>query len=248
VPGPPTPDQPPRRRRGSASPYGLRARARFVLPGVALGLGLLIAGCGGSGSPDVDRGRNLFIANCGTCHTLAQAGTSANIGPNLDAAFAQARADGMDSDTVEGVVSKQIAHPRIPNVPQDSPLYTKVYMPPELVTGQDAQDVAAYVGGVAGVPGAKPPPLGAPPQIFTAKCAVCHTLEPGAPAGTGPNLADALKGEDADFVHEQIVNPNSDIAQGFQPNIMPQDFEQQLDGKVDGLVDYILSQVNGGGK
>jgi cytochrome c2 len=223
-------------------------RARFAVLAVAL-VGLLaLAGCDVSEDADVDRGRNLFTAKCGTCHALAQAGTSANIGPNLDAAFARARADGMDSDTVEGVVQKQIAHPRIPNVPEGTPEYTKVYMPPDLVTGQDAEDVATYVASVAGVPGAKPPPLAAPPQIFTEKCAICHTLEPGAPASTGPNLADSLKGQDADFVDQQIVDPNSNIAKGFAPNIMPQDFEQQLDGKIDGLVDYILSQVNGAGK
>src|SRR5919199_1583665 len=82
VPGPPT-----------ASRLRL-PRARLLLPAVAAAGALALAGCGEE--PDTDRGRDLFIANCGTCHTLAQAGTSANIGPNLDAVFAQARADGMD--------------------------------------------------------------------------------------------------------------------------------------------------------
>ena len=220
--------------------------ARVAVTLATLAVLVFVAGCGGQ-DPNTERGRQLFIAKCGTCHTLAQAGTSANVGPNLDAAFAQARADGMDSDTVKGVVSKQIAHPRVPNMPEGTPEYTRTYMPPELVTGQDAADVAAYVASVAGVPGAKPPPLGSPQEIFTSKCAICHTLEPGAPPGTGPNLADALKGEDEDFIHQQIVDPNSDIAQGFQPGIMPQDFEQQLDGKVEDLVKYVYDQVNGGG-
>ncbi len=29
-------------------------------------------------------GKTVFVANCGTCHTLADAGTSGTIGPNLD--------------------------------------------------------------------------------------------------------------------------------------------------------------------
>ena len=29
-------------------------------------------------------GREVFLANCGSCHTLADAGTSGSIGPNLD--------------------------------------------------------------------------------------------------------------------------------------------------------------------
>jgi mono/diheme cytochrome c family protein len=29
-------------------------------------------------------GREVFVANCGSCHTLSDAGTSGQIGPNLD--------------------------------------------------------------------------------------------------------------------------------------------------------------------
>ena len=29
-------------------------------------------------------GKDIFVANCGSCHTLADAGTSGNVGPNLD--------------------------------------------------------------------------------------------------------------------------------------------------------------------
>jgi mono/diheme cytochrome c family protein len=209
--------------------------------------GALLSGCGG-GEPDTVRGRQLFIQNCGTCHALAQAGTSAAIGPDLDAAFAQARADGMTDSTIEGVVEKQIAHPR--EIEEGTPDYSRVYMPANLVTGQDAHDVAAYVGSVAGVPGAAPPPLGTPAEVFAEKCASCHTLTAGAPAGTGPNLADALQGKDAAYIKESIVDPDKVIYQGFQPGIMPGDFEQQIPQKnLDQLVKYILAQVQvqGGG-
>jgi mono/diheme cytochrome c family protein len=224
-------------------PFRRRGKLLAGAAGLLVG-GLLLGGCGDTG--DTTRGRQLFITNCGTCHTLAQAGTSTDIGPDLDAAFAQARADGMTSNTVEGVVKGQIESPR--TIEQGVPDYGHVYMPADIVTGQDAEDVAAYVGSVAGVPGAAPPPLGTPDQVFAEKCAQCHTLTPGAPAGTGPNLADALKGQSADFVHESIVDPNKEIAQGFQAGIMPQDFEQQLGQKnLDALVKYILDQVNKGG-
>lgn len=210
-----------------------------------LTLGALLAGCGG-GEPDTVRGRQLFIQHCGTCHALAQAGTSATIGPDLDAAFAQARADGMTDSTIEGVVEKQIAHPR--EVEEGTPDYERVFMPANLVTGQDAHDVAAYVGTVAGVPGAAPPPLGTPEEVFAEKCGSCHQLTPGAPAGTGPNLADSLQGQSAAFIREAIVAPDEQIAEGFQPGIMPGDFEQQIPPKnLTELVDYILAQVQGGG-
>src|SRR5262245_40199325 len=118
---------------------------------VALVGAIVLAGCDTSENADVERGRALFTSKCGTCHTLAQAGTSATVGPNLDAAFAQARADGMDNDTIEGVVQTQIAAPRV--IEEGANDYDRVYMPADIVTGQDAEDVATYVASVAGVPG-----------------------------------------------------------------------------------------------
>jgi mono/diheme cytochrome c family protein len=203
-----------------------------------IGLSVLV-GCDASENADTERGRQLFLSNCGTCHTLAQAGSSANVGPNLDAAFYSARADGMDNDTIEGVVQTQIAAPR--EIEQGVPNYEQVYMPADLVSGQDAEDVAAYVASVAGVPGAKPPEL-APAQLFTEKCGICHAFNAaGTAGGVGPNLDEALAGKDAAYIEKQIVDPNSEIAAGFQPDVMPQDFGTSLTPEdLKGLVDYLL--------
>ena len=38
-------------------------------------------GSSATGGPD---GKDLFASNCGSCHTLASAGTNGNVGPNLD--------------------------------------------------------------------------------------------------------------------------------------------------------------------
>jgi len=228
-----------------------RRPARPRLAAVAVALIALggFAGCDASEDADVDRGRALFQNKCGTCHVLAQAGGGAGIGPNLDSAFARARADGMDNDTIEGVVQTQIASPRDPNVPEDDPIFDRVNMPADIVTGQDAEDVATYVASVAGVPGAKPPPLGKAPEVFAELgCAGCHALEPGTPAGIGPNLAESLQGKDAAYTRQQIVDPNSQIYQGFKPLIMPQSYEQQIpEENLEELVDYLLDQVGGGG-
>ena len=60
-------------------------------------------------------------------------------------------------------------------------------------------------------------------------CGGCHTFAPAGPNGTiGPNLDEALKGKDADFIKESITDPNAEVASGFQPNIMPQDYGSQL--------------------
>jgi mono/diheme cytochrome c family protein len=212
---------------------------------VALIGAVVLAGCDTSENADVERGRALFTSNCGTCHTLAQAGTSAVVGPNLDAAFAQARADGMDNDTIEGVVQTQIESPRF--IEKGAQNYDRVYMPAELVTGQDAEDVATYVASVAGVPGAKAPQL-APADLFAQKCGICHTLDKaGTTATVGPNLDEALAGKDAAFIEKQIVDPNSEITPGYQPNVMPQTFEQDLSPEdLKGLVNYILQSLGSG--
>jgi mono/diheme cytochrome c family protein len=204
------------------------------------------SGCGTT-SADPERGRILFVERCGTCHALAQAGTSGQQGPNLDDAFAAARAVGENDRTVEGVVKAQVESPRpITN-------NTAVSMPPDIVEGQDLDDVAAYVGLYAGVPGAAPPrvPGGPGAQVFAnSGCAGCHTLAAAKSGGTvGPNLDQVLPGQDEAMVKEDIVDPNKEITKGFPPNVMPANFEQSLSPKeVQDLVKYLLESTASGGK
>jgi mono/diheme cytochrome c family protein len=202
------------------------------------------SGCGTT-SADPNRGRILFVQKCGVCHTMAQAGTTAQIGPNLDDAFAAARAAGEGGDTVEGVVKAQVEFPRPSN---DDPA---VSMPADVVTGQDLDDVAAYVGLYAGVPGAAPPrvPGGPGAQVFANNgCGGCHTLGAAKSGGvTGPDLDEVLPGQSAAMVHESIVDPNAEIAKGYPPNVMPANFEQTLSPKeLEDLVEYLLESTSGG--
>jgi mono/diheme cytochrome c family protein len=216
--------------------------ARLSIVAVAVVGSAVLAGCDVTEDADTERGRALFQQKCGTCHALAQAGTSATVGPDLDASFAQARADGMDNDTIEGVVQTQIENPRF--VEEGAQNYDRVFMPANIVEGQDAEDVAAYIASVAGVPGAKPPQL-APPELFAERCGSCHTLAAAGTAGTtGPNLDEVLAGKDAAFIEEQIVDPNSEITEGYSEGIMPQDFGETLSPEeLKGLVDYLLTSV-----
>jgi mono/diheme cytochrome c family protein len=196
----------------------------LVLGLLAIVLAALSAGCG-TENADSSRGRLLFIEKCGTCHALAQAGTKAQIGPDLDAAFAVARQAGEDSDTVEGIVSAQINNPYPASKAHSGPA-----MPPDIVTGQDRTDVAAYVARWAGVPGAEPPrvPGGPGAQVFAQfGCAGCHTLAVAKAGGsTGPNLDQVLPGQSEAMIHESIVAPDAEIAKGYPPNVMPGNFEQ----------------------
>ena len=75
-------------------------------------------------------------------------------GPDLDAAFRQSRVDGLGESTFEGVVLGQILHPnRNPQLNPENPSETTPQMPANIVTGQDARDVAAYVAYAAGKQG-----------------------------------------------------------------------------------------------
>lgn len=204
------------------------------------------SGCGTS-TADEERGRTLFVQKCGTCHEMAQAGTTAQIGPNLDHAFAAARAAGEDSGTIEGVVKAQVEYPR-PST--DNPAAS---MPADLVTGQDLEDVAAYVGMYAGVPGAAPPKVAGGPgaQVFASNgCGGCHTLAEAESGGvTGPNLDEVLPGQSAATVEKSIVDPNATLAKGFPPNVMPANYEQTLTPQeVKDLAQYLLQSTQSGGK
>jgi mono/diheme cytochrome c family protein len=104
-----------------------------------------VTGCtnaGSASSSDPIAGKQQFVKKCGSCHTLARAGTKGSVGPNLDDAFRVARQQGWGDNSIRGVVLGQIGFPGKPGV-----------MPANIVTGQDAQDVADYVSAVAAKPG-----------------------------------------------------------------------------------------------
>lgn len=218
---------------------------RPLLALVALmALVVVASGCGTT-SADPERGRAIFRQKCGNCHAMAQAGASAQIGPNLDYAFAAARAVGNDSDTIEGIVKAQVEYPREVNG------NSRVSMPADIVTGQDLDDVAAYVGEWAGVPGAAPPEVSGGPgaQVFANEnCGGCHTFEAAEAGGvTGPNLDESIPGVDEATVKEMIVDPNKEIAKGYPPNVMPQTYEAELTPKeVEDLVKYLIENAAGG--
>jgi cytochrome c6 len=81
-----------------------------------------------AGGGDPAAGKEIFLANCGTCHTLADAGTSGTVGPNLDES----------RPPVELVVE------RVTNGQGVMPSFQGT------LSEQQIQDVAAYVSSVAG--------------------------------------------------------------------------------------------------
>jgi len=215
-----------------------------------------------SGNADEGHGKQLFIANCASCHTLAEAKATGKVGPNLDESFRPSLKQGFKESTIRQVVADQIKFPG--NYGSSGPT-----MPKNIVKGADVDDVAAYVAAVAGprkgvsIAAPAPPPTttGATPPggggnaagkaAFTANgCGACHTLAAAASSGTiGPDLdklktyAAAAKMPLDQFIRESIVNPNAYIEKGFAKGVMPESFSSLPKGTLDALVAFLAASA-----
>ena len=70
-------------------------------------------------------------------------------------------------------------------------------------------------------------------------CGGCHTLSAAESSGAvGPNLDESLQGKDADYIRQAIADPNADVAEGYQPGIMPS-FDQLSDEQVNDLAAFV---------
>jgi mono/diheme cytochrome c family protein len=70
-------------------------------------------------------------------------------------------------------------------------------------------------------------------------CSGCHTFEAaGSTGAVGPNLDEVLEGKDAEFVHQSIVEPNAEVAEGYNAGVMPS-FEQLSEDQVNDLVAFL---------
>ena len=200
--------------------------AALALAAVLAGSGCDTGGVAKGG--DASQGKQLFTTHCGVCHTLADAGTRGTVGPDLDGAFAADRAQGFHESTIKQVVYDQIR-------------YASGRMPRNVVTGQDAASVAAYVASVAGTgSGAN----GAPPTtasgsnpsaggggaggssaasgkaIFTSNCGGCHTLADAGTTGTTGRNLDQLKPSFA-VAHRQVIHGGA-VMPPFKGVLTPQ--------------------------
>ena len=219
-------------------------RPVFVAVACAGALILALAGCGTGGyvsSGSQGSGKKLFVQACGGCHTLADAGTNGTVGPNLDDAFAQAREVGMTSGTFTQVVATQVKFPvthtstgapGMPSVDTTLPSCSDVQGQAFCVDdqGQAVDDIATYVGAVAGTGATAQKPTDGK-TIFTANCGSCHTLaDAGTSGNVGPNLDNAKPTRDK--VVTQVTNGG-----GAMPS-----FKGTLDpGQIQAVADYVSS-------
>lgn len=240
------------------APAGSRYRSLAITVVVSV-LVVVAGGCAVKHpTANLVHGKQLFLSKCQSCHTLAHANTTGTVGPNLDVAFAQDRRDGIKSTSIQGLVDYWIRYPSAGGV-----------MPAGLVTGQDAQDVAAYVAAVAAMPGQDSGALATAVQanvqptpangktIFTGAggCGSCHVLADAGTSGTtGPNLTTRLKSDCAapqsqkirgttlqKCVYTAIVNPHAYLPPGYGP-LMPDTFAKTLSpSQIQALVAYLVS-------
>ena len=196
--------------RRSRLPSARDLPPRVQLRGLAGACAVLIAaiaatGCGTTGLPeagsgDATQGKVLFKAKCGQCHTLADAGTNGVIGPNLDDAFRQSRADGLGDLTVQSVVRDQIC---VSRGASDDRLHRGCRATSSPATMQTRSRL--YVASVAGLP-VRPQPgaeaggrAGREARHRTARrssprraaAAATRSKAAGASGTVGPNLDDA---------------------------------------------------------
>lgn len=237
----------------------LRALRLAALPAVAL----LLATLGGCTlkhpTANLVRGKQLFVSKCGSCHTLSHAGTTGTVGPNLDVAFRQDRADGIKSTSIQGLVDYWIQYPN-----------TQGAMPAMLYKGQEAQNVAAYVARVAAIPGQDTGALATAVQqvvsptpavgktIFTGVggCGSCHVLAAAGTSGTvGPNLDQRLVSDCKNpaslrvrgktlkqCITTAIVKPYAYLPSGYSTGVMPSNFGQTLSpSQIQALVAFLQS-------
>jgi len=222
---------------------------------------LVLSGCAiKHPSANIVTGKTLFVAKCGACHTLRRAGTTTDIGPNLDDAFREDRADGVKSASIQGLINYWIQFPDTSGV-----------MPADLYKGQQAQDVASYVAAVAAVGGIDTGQLAqagavsgttaaAGKQVFAGAggCGSCHTLAAAGTTGTvGPNLDVKLRADCASAASKKvrgttlaqcirtaIIKPYAFIPAGFTAGVMPPDFSTKLKpNEITALVNFLSSEA-----
>jgi len=224
----------------------LRALAGVFLAALIVSVG---SGCGTGGPAEggsADQGKKLFLTEgkCGGCHTLKDAGSRGQIGPNLDDAFRQDKAEGYEQSTIKNVVLDQIRFPRKGSV-----------MPADLLEGDDAVDVAAYVAKCAASTDKVACPgiaagTGGEGLYTSLGCVGCHSID-GSPS-SGPTLKGVYNSmvplangqkvkADEKYLLESILDADKQIVKGYQPGVMsaviaPGSVPQE---QAQALVDYI---------
>ena len=209
----------------------------------------------------IEKGAALYGEYCYTCHGIKGEGIP-GVAPTLNSKyfFEQRLADIGFQGSIRSYVKLTVAggRPIMSNegpYPQNMPTWSVDYGGP--LRNDQIDSVVAYVlsweqsAPELGDPNATPTPVpGDTPEergqnLFTGMgCVGCHVIN-GQGGAVGPELTNIYsKGEE--YIHSSIVTPNAIIAEGFQPDIMPQNFADRLtEEHISDIIAYLRS-VSGG--
>jgi cytochrome c551/c552 len=246
---------------------------RGLIAALAAVVLMVSAGCGSSGgdkvaeptSVDIAHGRVLFQTGppgkegCELCHTLAAAKAHGPFGPDLDVEANEYRTQlGLDEQQIRDAVRKQIAEAVCA-----SPTEAGRCMPKNLFTGDDANDVAAFVARCAGRSGTIycPPTAGGLQGLAgrgqglfaTEGCIGCHWADSGEPVGpsfhglAGSDVTlqsgKVVKADDR-YLELSILAPDYQVVRGYQAGVMSSRIgaEHLTRDQAKALVAYIKTQ------
>jgi mono/diheme cytochrome c family protein len=204
----------------------------------------------------IERGAAVYTETCSPCHGLHGEGIP-GVAPTLNSKyfFEQRLKDLGYLGTLEAYLKLTISGGRPVRTseewPRSMPTWSVDYGGP--LRNDQIDDVVSYImnwqetAPELGDPNAPPTPVpGDTPEergqnLFTGMgCVGCHLIN-GQGGAVGPDLTNVYsKGED--YIHESIVQPNAAIAEGFQPNLMPQNFGQRMsEENINDIIAYLKS-------
>jgi mono/diheme cytochrome c family protein len=97
---------------------------------------------------DLKQGQTLFQINCGNCHTLYAAGTDGNFAPDLDELLAPSGPpEGDNAQEAIDQISERVLNAVDNGVDSTT---TQGRMPPGILSGEQAEEVAEFVATTAG--------------------------------------------------------------------------------------------------
>lgn len=109
-----------------------------------------------------------------------------------------------------------------------------------------------FLAACASVPSAAAPdPLAEGRRQYTIWCAGCHVTSADGPDALGPRLGAMIARAEANpagidaaaWLREAIVNPNSELAPGYQPGLMPDYYGERLSAaQIDAIVRFMLAE------
>ena len=195
---------------------------------------LASAGCGATtadrSAADPVAGQEIFVQKCGGCHSLADAGTLGQTGPDLDDGFGFPREQGFDESTFFEVTLEKM---RIPGYGSVMPDFDNPDDPDNFLEEHQLVSVADYVASVAGTGvEAAAPESDDPQELFATACGSCHVFsDAGTTGAVGPSL------DDTNLTVEEAARQIAQGGGGMPP------FEGQLtDEQIRALAEYVTAR------